>query len=100
MTTFLRDYRPIFMTATFALLGVAFFMTYRPRPAADGRDAQGANPGGMSRMMTFNKFMLWGATAVSVVLLFFPQAVTGFFAPENEVAPEMHQTLIKVEGMT
>lgn len=102
MTTFLQDYRPIFMVATFGLLGLAFYMTYRPRPTmvSEGGDAEGASPNPMSRIMRFNKIMLWAATIVAVSMLFFPQALTNYFASEGEVAPEMHQTLVRIEGMT
>ena len=34
MTKALEDYRPYFMVVTFGFLGMAFYLTYRPRRAA------------------------------------------------------------------
>jgi hypothetical protein len=92
MTTFIEAYRPLFLLLTFGLLGVAFYVTYRPRRSRSG---------GGSRMMAFNKIMLWGVTAFVVVLLFFPQAVMGLFpSSDSEVPADMQQTIIRIEGMT
>lgn len=90
--TFLQDYRPIFMTVTFGLLGGAFYLSYRPRGTARG--------GPRSRIMAFNKVLLWGVTAIAVVLLFVPPA---FFSPtpaEGEVTAEMQRTVMQVKGIT
>lgn len=92
MTTFLQDYRPVFMTATFALLAGAFYVTYRP-----GRSAVA---GPRSRIMAFNRIMLWMVTAVAVVLLFVPPA---FFSPADsgdKFTADMQRTVIQIEGMT
>ena len=51
-------------------------------------------------MMTLNKVMLWGVTAMAVVFLFFPQFVTRLFSPGGEFTAEMHRTVFVVEGMT
>ncbi len=32
----IETYRPIFMVVTFGFLGMAFYLTYRPRPVAQG----------------------------------------------------------------
>jgi hypothetical protein len=86
MTTFAEEYRPIFMAVTFGLLGWAFYVTYRSSVR--------------SRVMTFNKVVLWAVTAVAVVLLFFPMAVTDFVAPGDRITADMDRTVISIEGMT
>lgn len=86
MTTFVADYRPVFLVVTFAFLGLAFYLTYRS-----------AN---RSRMMKFNKVMLWTATVVAIVFLFFPQAMTKLTASDNGFTRDMDQTVLTIEGMT
>jgi hypothetical protein len=106
MVTFLQDYRPIFMVVTFAFLGSAFYLTYRPRPGATagpnnddkGPTAMAASP--VSRIMKWNRIMLWAVTVVAVVFLFFPQTVTSLFASGDAVTADMEQTVISIEGMT
>ena len=91
MTTFIEEYRPIFMVATFGVLGLAFYLTYRPRAAAGGS---------RSKIVSLNKAMLWAVTAVVVIFLFFPQTVTGLFASNDTFTADMDQTVIAIEGMT
>jgi hypothetical protein len=61
-------------------------------------------PAGKKRrfnMMALNKAMLWAVAAMAVVFLFFPQYVTGLIGPgSGEFTADMHQTMLKVEGMT
>jgi hypothetical protein len=95
MMTYVEEYRPVFMVVTFGLLGIAFYVTYRPR----------ATPAGKSRFMTFNKFMLWGVTAFCIVMLFFSHTVMGLFSADNEVpadmvTADMERTELRIEGMT
>ena len=94
MTTFMKDYRPIFMTITFGFLGTAFYLTYRPRGAST------AGSTGRSKIMALNKIMLWAVTVIAVVFLFFPQAITGLFASDDNFTADMQQTVIRIEGMT
>jgi hypothetical protein len=95
MMTFIEDYRPAFMAVTFAFLGGAFYMSYRPRPAGAPR----------SRLMWFNRAVLWAVTAAVVVMLFFPQLFTSLVqSPDQSTADaftdDMRLTVIAVEGMT
>jgi hypothetical protein len=104
MVKALETYRPLFMVVTFGFLGSAFYLTYRPRRGvAKGiEDWRAPSSSGKRRfnMMTLNKVMLWAVTAMAVVFLFFPGAVTGLFASSGEFTDDMDRTLIKVEGMT
>ena len=100
MMAFLTEYRPIFMTVTFALLGSAFYLSYRPRRSKTAGGSDGADAGRQSKMMKFNRVMLWTVTVVAVVFLFFPQTVTNLFATDEIVTADMQQTVITIEGMT
>lgn len=91
------------MVVTFGFLGMAFYLTYRPRPAATRGDRGGraATPDARrSTIMAFNKLMLWAVTVVAVGFLFFPQAITGLFATGDEFTADMDRTVIAIEGMT
>ena len=104
MTQALEEYRPYFMVVTFGFLGAAFYLSYRPRPAANGAVEDCCAPAAVSgrrfNMMTMNRIMLWAVTAMAVVFLFFPQAITGLFASSTEITADMDQSVIKVIGMT
>ena len=91
MTTFVETYRPLFVLLTVAVLGWAFYVTYRPRAAGSV---------GRSRLMSINKVMLWAATGLAIVFLLFPQSVTHLFASDHGFTPDMDRTVITVEGMT
>ena len=81
------------MTITLALLGTAFYFAYRP--SSGGAAA--------SKIMAFNKAMLWAVTLVVSVFLFFPQAADGLFTSNEEnnvVTEDMQKTVVKIEGMT
>ena len=94
----LKDYRPIFLVATFGFLGSAFYLTYRPRPrAASGGEVSRAT---ITKVMAFNKIMLWAVTAIAIVFLFFPQAATKLFGSSDEFTADMQRTVIQIEGMT
>ena len=60
--------RPYFLVATYALLGAAFYLTYRPAKAACG-------PGEaceLTRANRVGRVMLWIATAVAILATTFP----------------------------
>lgn len=93
------------MAVTFAFLGFAFYLTYRPRRAAatatENSGQVAVKSGGpRSNIMTMNKVMLWGVTVIAVVFLFFPQAFTNLVAGNDEFTADMDRTVITIEGMT
>ncbi|MBP85917.1 MAG: hypothetical protein CMJ64_04240 [Planctomycetaceae bacterium] len=104
MTTFMEDYRPIFMVVTFAFLGLAFYFAYRPRGAANCKGGTGSSAVSQNRsrskIMTLNKVMLWAVTVIAVVFLSFPQTVTNLFASNDGFTADMDRTVISIEGMT
>ncbi len=76
------------MVATFGLLGLAFYWTYRPGSAKS------------TKMMALNKIMLWSVTFVAALFLFFPQFVTQLASADGGFTSDMQRSVIKVEGMT
>lgn len=104
MAKTMNDYRPVFIVVTFGFLGAAFYTTYRPRAKSSdgGEDCCSPAQDGRRRfnMMSLNKVMLWGITAMAVVFLFFPQYVTGLFGSDAVFTADMQRTVIKIDGMT
>ena len=105
MTAVMQEYRPIFMVVTFAFLGLAFYLTYRPRriatTAADNSGLSSTSrSGSRSNIMTMNKVLLWAVTVIAVVFLFFPQAFTSFGTANDEFTFDMDRTVLNIEGMT
>lgn len=111
IATTLGEYRPYFMVVTFAFLGMAFYFTYRPRPAGAAGSCQAdccppaatVAEGSKSRfnMMAMNKVMLWAVTIMVVAFLFFPKYFTGLMVAEgSEFTEDMTRTALMVEGMT
>jgi len=102
MTTFMADYRPIFMVVTVGLLGSAFYLTYRRRPTSASTDEAARAP--ITRATRLNRIMLWTVTVVALVFLFCPQTVMSLFTTTEETADEftveMTRTVIQIEGMT
>jgi len=113
----LEAYRPLFMVVTFSFLGAAFYYTYRPKKAAadggggghaccatepaDGESCCVPAAQGKFNMMSFNKVMLWGVTAMAVVFLMFPSYVGAIIGGNGKAVTEnMNQAVFKIEGMT
>ncbi len=116
----LEAYRPHFMVITFSFLAAAFYYTYRPKNAYRAKNTSDTAEGhgccatesprgeaccppttGRFNMMTMNKVMLWGVTAMAVLFLFFPSYVGVFLGGDaTAVTGEMNRAAIKVEGMT
>lgn len=64
--------RPYFTAATVLALGVAFYMTYRKRPAEACEPGSICATRGVDRVQRFNRAMLWFATLLAVIVLSFP----------------------------
>jgi hypothetical protein len=122
IATALEAYRPIFIVVTFAFLAMAFYFTYRPRPAfgvagdccaslgaesipPDARSLSAAPTAVVRKsrvnMMALNKAMLWVVTVLAVVFLFFPQYVTGLIGvAKQEITADMTRSVVTIDGMT
>jgi len=64
--------RPLFAVVTIGFLALAFYMTYRRRPAEECAPHSVCATRGVDRVTRFNRIMLWTATVVAVVVLTFP----------------------------
>lgn len=117
-------WRPVLLPVTFALLGLAFYFTYRkPRAAtlpaggtAAGEDACCAVPtteskgeaccppagGGVSTLKRINKVMLWVVTAFVLAFAFFPNYVGYLLGGGDTLAgrSDLDKAVIAIEGMT
>lgn len=101
----MQEYRPIFIVATFGFLGLAFYLTYRPRRISTKQSDDGSqaatNPGrSRANIMALNKAILWAVTVIAVVFLFFPQVFAHFAAADDEFTADMDRTVIRIEGIT
>lgn len=96
--TALAPYRPIFVIATMALLGIAFYSVYKkPKTESCSVERPCANPGGKRRY----KIILWVVTALILGLLVFPCLVPYVFAetPTSEKV-QTQQVVLEVKNMT
>lgn len=90
----LEKYRHLFMIATFAFIGMAFYLAYRKKENTDDcceiKRAQ------------FRKIALWVISVITVCLLLFPYIYGAFGKSPSEipVSDDLQQVVIKVEGMT
>lgn len=110
----LEAYRPLFIVITFGFLAAAFYFTYRPKKTSETAEGHGCcatepasgeaccpPTSGRFNMMTMNKIMLWGVTAMAVLFLFFPSYVGAILGGDGKtVTDNMNQAVIKVQGMT
>lgn len=64
--------RPLFTIMTLTALGLAFYMTYRKRPAEACEPGSVCATRGVDRVQRFNRIMLWIAAAIAVIVLTFP----------------------------
>ena len=120
----LEQYRPIFLTVTFALLGAAFYFTYRRNagsirasvdesycvPVSDGEAAEatcclpGANK--VMNLRRLNRGMLWIVTAFALAFAFFPNYVGlimgggNVASAEEQLPADAVAVTVAVEGMT
>lgn len=65
-------YRPFFTILTLALLAGAFYLTYRPRPAAACEPGALCEEAGPDRVRKTNRVVLWIVTALVLLVLTFP----------------------------
>ncbi len=118
-----EPWRPVFLPVTFALLGIAFYLTYRkPRmPATDGigtrasgeacgyAPARGAtetccppeNSNGIT-LKKANKVILWVVTTFVLAFAFFPNYVGYLLGGGDTLAArsDLNRVNVKVDGMT
>jgi copper chaperone CopZ len=114
-------WRPVLLPVTFALLGVAFYLTYRRPGAANavsgssaaadaccapsraGAEAKSCCPPerGRSRIDRVNKVMLWVTTAIVLAFAFFPNYL-GLLVGGSGASPptDANRFVLKIDGMT
>jgi copper chaperone CopZ len=126
--SFFEQYRPSFLSATFALLAVAWYLTYAPAPrrlwtrprGGDACRASKAVPaapedccsthrapaaeqagGGWFALREINRVMLWAATLVILLFALFPNWSGLIFGDDASAGPDgQEQVVLHIEGMT
>ncbi len=92
----LEKYRLMFIIITFALVGMAFYLTYRKKKNDECCDINKV------KMDRIKKIALWTITAVAVGLLLFPY-VYGTFSKSPSGVPvsdDLKKIVIEIKGMT
>jgi len=64
--------RPLFAVVTIGFLALAFYTTYRRRPAQECAPESVCAMNGVDRVNRFNRITLWIATVTALVVLTFP----------------------------
>lgn len=68
-----EEYRSLFIVVAVSLLGLAFYFTYKKKPADDcALGSFCANP----KSDRINKIILWGATILIGFFIFFPDIIS------------------------
>jgi len=116
----LEQYRPLFIALTFAFLGAAFCITYRPnlRGLVDARNSKtdaccgeapqddaccsSKNGGKRLSVRNLNKIMLWIVTVFAMAFVFFPNYVGAVLGGAGSVSQnhDTHRVIFRIEGMS
>ena len=95
-SAFFEKWRPLLLAATFALLGLAWFLTYRkPKAACEEGSACATKPSA-----PWTKVVLWLATAVILSTAAFPYLSSALFGGSGSASPviaaDPNSALLKV----
>lgn len=83
VSAFFEKWRPLLLAATFALLGLAWFLTYRkPKAACEEGSACATKPSAR-----WTKVVLWLATAVILITAAFPYLSSALFGGSGSASP-------------
>ena len=105
-----EKWRPVFLGVTFALLALAWYLTYR-KPKADCAEGAACATKPVSK---WNKMVLWFATGVVFLMAAFPSLSSAILRASQTSAPvagsppaiaqsassDLQRVIIPVEGMT
>lgn len=102
LSTMFEPFRPLLLGLSFLLLGGGFYMAYFRTPVCES-DATCSQPA--KKLRRVNRAVLWLATAVVLVVAFFPTYVGSLFAgnPETERAADgtgASVVTLHIDGMT
>jgi periplasmic mercuric ion binding protein len=97
-------WRPYLLALTFALLAVGFYLTYRPRPSADGCEPESLCE--RPRFVRSSRTALWLITGLVIVLAAFPYysgaVVRAFGRQPSALQPAnlpATRTVLTIQGM-
>jgi copper chaperone CopZ len=99
-STFFESYRPLFLIVAAVLLGIGFYLNYRPQKTACGPDGECTTSN--IRLRRLNRGMLWTSAALVAALAMFPSyagRILGASSTSAETA-ETRFIVLDIEGMT
>ena len=99
-STFFESYRPLFLIVAAVLLGIGFYLNYRPQKTACGPDGECTTSN--IRLRGLNRGMLWTSAALVAALALFPSyagRILGASSTSAETA-ETRFIVLDIEGMT
>lgn len=97
-SAFFERLRPFFLVLATVLLGLGFWLQYRPRPAACGPDGSCEPPD--RRWRRLNRSMLWLSTVFVLALALFPRYVGQLFGRDAVAEGPATEVWVEIEGMT
>ena len=103
----LEPWRPLLIGLTIALLGTAFYLSYRKPTAPETTDESTASccsmEPGPSRMQKWNRLVLWIVAPLALAFVLFPSYASALISNSEptEPIPESAQVeTLRIEGMT
>ena len=98
-STFFDTYRWAFLTLATVLLGVGFYLNYRPRRDCD---IDGDCPPSPPVSRRWNRSLLWVSTALVLTFALFPNYVGQLIGPSSAKSgdQELSQIVLSIDGMT
>jgi copper chaperone CopZ len=99
-SAFFEQFRSLFLSVAIVLLGIGFYLNYRPQRTDCGPDGNCATP--TDRLRPLNRGILWISVVLVAALAFFPSYVGRVFgAPSTSTANvRSNMVLLSIEGMT
>lgn len=99
-SAFFEKLRPFFLVVAVALLGIGFYFNYRPQRVACSPD--GSCPPANSRLLRWNRGLLWTSALLVAAFAFFPSYVGRVIGASAMSAEEVQSQVLVlgIEGMT
>lgn len=99
-SAFFERFRPLFLVIAVILLGIGFYLNYRPPKVACGPDGSCAPSG--SRFRRWNRGLLWSSALLVTALAFFPSYVGRVIGASAMSSEESVSSVLVlgIEGMT
>lgn len=99
-SAFFERFRPLFLVIAVVLLGIGFYLNYRPQKTVCGPDGSCAPSG--SRFRRWNRGLLWTSAVLVMALAFFPSYVGRVIGASSTSSEDSVSSVLVlgIEGMT